>query len=392
VRSPRYSCPFGRRGSAVAAGSGRLFDILVRYRFAVLVMLCVAVATVTLDRAPCNGDAIQFGDAGRSLLTGHWGRVYAESSNQGGPLELLWNTAVRTGATGCSTLSQSLLPGVVVCAAVVAAVLSCGRLLLPVRPASVSARVELLLGSVAVLLVCPLTLQWEHPADVMIPLLWMVTFSTALRRRPVLAGVLLGMACGWETWAVLGLPLLATGSFRHALRGASAAGVVGLIWYLPFIGTGHFAMFDMVWAVDPTTVFGALTHRSVDTWEWRAGQGFFVSACGYAAAMMARRRPHSSWVPALVLSLSRVLTDPVSWPYYALLLLVPAVIAVGATVSTGRLRWVRIVFAGLGMLMLVCPRPDSLVGSVFFDLAGVLVLWGAFPVVSPAEAGSQVPV
>jgi hypothetical protein len=49
-----------------------------------------------------------------------------------------------------------------------------------------------------------LTTTDAHPTHAVIALLWFLAVRAAIRDRPAVAGLLLGVACGLDTWAVLG--------------------------------------------------------------------------------------------------------------------------------------------------------------------------------------------
>jgi hypothetical protein len=148
------------------------------------------------------------------------------------------------------------------------------------------------------------------------------------------------------------------------------------MWYLPFVVAGPFAMFRMQWEVDPGTLLGVFTHQVAEAWPERAGQAVVVGLVGCVVVWLIRGRPHSSWLAALVLATTRVLTDPIIWKYYEVILLVPAVAGLCSLVAAGALprRGLRLVVAFTGVVLLIAPHPDSL-------LTPAMLLTGAVAVV-----------
>ena len=77
-----------------------------------------------------------------------------------------------------------------------------------------------------------------HPTHAVIALLWFLAVRAARRGRPEVVGLLIGVACGLDTWGVLGAgAVLALPSVRAVARSIVAALVAGAFW-LPFLVAG----------------------------------------------------------------------------------------------------------------------------------------------------------
>jgi len=256
-----------------------------------------------------------FGPAGAHLLTGHWGSVYAHAANQGGPFELVpCGVAQLLGLSGrfawlaYYTVSTFLLTFAVTTAVrVVAAGLSPWRTYRTAAAGAFVCLVDLV----------PSAFDVGHPAQVMIPLMWIVSACAARNRCFVVAGALIGLSMGWEVWGVLGAPVLFCGARpRYRSAALAMAGSAAAI-YLPFIVSGRFAMFSFAWPVRPDTLVHMLDPSlTAFPWTLRLVQATLALGGGVAVAVGCRRSKHAVWlVPLAVLGL-RLLLDPCLYPYY----------------------------------------------------------------------------
>jgi hypothetical protein len=134
-------------------------------------------------------------------------------------------------------------------------------------------------------------------------------------RRPVWAGIAVGIAIAAKPWGVLELPLLAALGRRGASRGfAASVATAGLAW-LPFLiadpvsisASGRFTIWNR--ADSALRVLGV--HDSIAPGWLRPTQ----MALGILLALVAVRR--GRWAGALLAAFAvRLALDPAAWPYY----------------------------------------------------------------------------
>jgi hypothetical protein len=267
-----------------------------------------------------NGDGSLFVGAGRTLLSADWSRAFSQPSVQAGPLQL-----VLYGSIGRSNVAVAVVIAMATAVLVVAAARGVGVRSLPLLT---------FLGFLAV--VVGLTRQgyeYGHPADAILPLIWILAAAEARRDRVLLAGLLVGLSSGLETWGILGVAVLALAPrLRDAAIGVLAATVVVGALYLPFVLAGHFAMGSYRWQVTVgSAVSLVLPVGSGFGWPLRILQGALAVGAGVAAARLLRQSPHALWVVPLVVVAARLLLDPVLNTYYLAALQGP--IFVGATLG-----------------------------------------------------------
>jgi hypothetical protein len=160
-----------------------------------------------------------------------------------------------------------------------------------------------------------------HPAELVIPMAWGLAGACALRSRAVEAGLILGLATGWETWALLGLPLLllSRGNRRAALS-AIVAIAAAAATYLPFLAAGPFRMGKVTWSISSQSLVAALGVHGQFTWGDRLVQSGFVFALGLGAVLAARRAriapSPALWLCPAVIAVAKVVTDPAPRDYY----------------------------------------------------------------------------
>ena len=231
--------------------------------------------------------------------------------------------------------------GVFACALVLAAVV-----LAVVRRARARPVVGLLIAVVAVL--NPITVEWlnGHPEELLGGALCAGAVLAAIDDRPVLAGVLLGLAIGTKEWALLAALPTAVACSRGRCRMLLIAAVVAapLVLTMP--------------AMDPTAFarvsrgLGALTWPSIRSWWWTvSGYRHVKLAHGLSASVhllpLGLTRADVSMLPLLVAAplawlhvrsqprpqdamrllalalLLRCTLDPECGPYYT----IPAIVA-----------------------------------------------------------------
>lgn len=302
----------------------------------VLVGVLVAAQAAFADRSALPMDLVLFAGAGASILTGDLAVVYRDDWMQGGPLEALasWLALPLPHQHHLAYQSdpQAAVWGgavrAVVALLVVGALLSAVVLLRRQHGMPVRARPLLALLLLGVALRLPwLSVTGGHLAQVAVTGCWVLAAVAAARGRPVLAGVLVGAACGWEPWAVLGAPAVLLDP-RLSLRrpwtllppGAAAAGVA-LALYLPFVLSGPFAMFDHEWFLVRDTVVGMLLPKGTPFgWPLRvlqaAGTVLVASAVALALRGRSGTRRDGVWLVPLTAQLTRLLLDPLDLGYY----------------------------------------------------------------------------
>jgi hypothetical protein len=293
-----------------------------------------------------------FGHTGAAMLTGRFGEVLNDPAVQAGPLELLHNGIAYLLGIGDPAAWTAYLT-------VVAAVLTFGLVLvlLP-RPSSRwNAALGLGIGALACLdTAIPGSITAGHPADVAVPLLWVVAGRLAMRGRASGAAAVVALSSGFEVWGLLGAPVLLLAPRIRPLRSAAvAAGVVAAL-YGPFAAAGPFAMFGFHWPVAP----GSLVHLLLPDatsfpWALRVLQGSVAGAAGCVAALALRGRAAGLWLTPVAVLAGRLLLDPVLAEYYWY---APVVLLLGmlaAAVAAGRL--VPAALAALGLALCQWPMP-----------------------------------
>lgn len=270
-----------------------------------------------------NGDGSLFVDAGRTLLSADWSRAFAWSGIQAGPLQL-----VLFGSIGRS----DLVLAIVIAMATAALVVEAARAVDVTNPALLSG-----LGFLAVLVgLTRVGYETGHPADAAIPLVWILAAAEARRGRVLLAGVVLGLCAGLETWGILGVAVLALAPRRRDwVVGAVAAAAVAGALFLPFILAGHFAMGSYRWQVTAGSLMSlAVPSGTAFGWPLRIAQGAFAVGAGLCAVRLLRHSLHALWVVPLAIVAGRLVLDPVLYAYYLAGLQGP--IFVGAAAGASR--------------------------------------------------------
>jgi hypothetical protein len=257
------------------------------------------------DRGSDPGDLVYFVHRGEHLLSSGWAGTFSDPMLQSGPLQLLV-----FGAVPNLTALAFLLELVV--AMLLLFVL--GRL-------GVSDRLRLVVGLLAV--AAGLTQGAfidGHPAEAIVPLLWVLAGVWAREGRTTRAGALIGLSAGLELWGALGVvALLLAPRLRRAVVGGVVATVVVAAMLAPFALFGSFRMFDHEWhvatgtllsvVVEPGTAFG---------WPLRLLQSTLALIAGTAVAYALRRSVHALWAVPLAAVIVRLMLDPLSFGWYFL--------------------------------------------------------------------------
>jgi hypothetical protein len=272
-----------------------------------LAVLAVAAATGWFMHSKTFSDAGGFASAAQVMLSGRWRHTYGDSWLQAGPLEMLvclLGKILGLSARGVPVALNAL--GALAILAVATPTL--GRRWREIALAGG--------GAIALGIVSDMW-DWGHPSELFIALLWLLAAQAARRERMLLAGCILGLSAGFETWGLLGAPVL---FLLPQLRRTIGAGLLALFvaaaFYAPFALGGDFHMFHLHWAVVggvPAYLFGEGTTFS---WAMRLAEAIVVVVFGSSLALVLRRSRASVWVVPALTSISRLLLDPVRYGYY----------------------------------------------------------------------------
>lgn len=313
----------GALGITYAHGEARLSEQSRLGRAAPWVVPAAAASVVALLQGGIGLDSALFVDAGKTLLSADWSRAFSHASTQAGPLQL----AV-FGSIGRSGMALAIVLAAVTSLLVVAAANAVGT------------KQRALVGGIGVLaVVAGLTrvgYETGHPADAMLPLIWILAAAEARRGRALLAGLLVGLCAGIETWGILGVGVLAVAPRRRdGITGWAAAAAVAAALFLPFLLTGHFAMGTYRWQVTPPSALSlVLPPGTAFGWPLRIAQGALAVSAGLAASRVLRHSPHVLWVAPLAVVAARLLFDPQLLSYY--LAGVQGPVFVGAALGASR--------------------------------------------------------
>lgn len=155
-----------------------------------------------------------------------------------------------------------------------------------------------------------------HPAELLIPVLWLLAADQARRGRVGWAGALVGLSGCLELWGVLGIAVLALSpDLRRASRGIALALGLPVASLLPFALGGDFNMFEYQWWTYAGP-FALFFHGEPFTWYDRIAEGAVVVAVGVVVARGTRRTRESIWIVPAAIALVRIALDPVRNDYY----------------------------------------------------------------------------
>src|SRR5205823_11031202 len=183
-------------------------------------VLAAAAGVASLDRGTDPGDLVYFVHRGEQLLSGAWASTFADPMLQSGPLQLVVFGAVRNIAALAFVIGLGTV----------------GLLLLVLGRLGVGNGLRLAAGLAAVGAgLTHLAFADGHPAEAVVPLLWVLAAVWVRDDRVLAAGALIGLSAGFELWGVLGAPvLLLTPRFRRAAFGVTVEGAVVLAQLAPF--------------------------------------------------------------------------------------------------------------------------------------------------------------
>lgn len=258
-----------------------------------------------LDRGTDPGDLIYFVHRGEQLLSTNWANTFSDPMLQSGPLQLVVFGAVRNLAALAFVIELAV-------AALLLYVL--GRV-------HVGDRVRLVVGVLAV--AAGLTQGAfidGHPAEALVPLLWVLAGLWAWDDRVVAAGALIGLSAGFELWGVLGVPLLLLAPrLKRAFLGGLVESAVVLAMLVPFMLAGSFRMFQLHWPVATGTLLSLVVEPGTHLgWPLRLLQATLAVGAGAAIAVALRRSVHAFWLAPLAVVIVRLMLDPLSFGWYFL--------------------------------------------------------------------------
>jgi hypothetical protein len=288
-----------------------------------------------MHRPGLVADYLTFVGSGDALASGQWHEVYANPAVQAGPLELLWCAGWQAmdepltwaglqwlqgaavpwqGNTAGPGLAVAAIAGSPVLA--VAAAWACRRWRAAVGVAE---------SLVMEIVIAALALGWgafdditgsAHVAEGFIPIMWVCAGLAAVRGQAAVAGALIGLSAGWETWGVLGAAVVLVAPVRAWWRAAVAGSICLAALFLPFVVVGPFRMLDFRWPIESGTLAHALTRAGEFSWVLRAGQAGLALAASCLVVVVVRRSVHVVWLAPLAACSARLLLDPVGWDYY----------------------------------------------------------------------------
>ena len=264
-----------------------------------------AAAVALLVHPADTGDLPFFVHTAHKLFTQDWANAFADPNVQVGPLQLL---VFRVGDLA-GVLALLVQLGV-------AALLwvATGRLLAGRDP---WIRFGVCVAAIALGLTYG-AYQDGHPAQVVVPLLWVLAGCDAREGRTGRAGVLVGLSAGFEVWGLLGAVVFVLAPrARAALVGLATEAGAAAALFLPFVLAGEFRMFDYHWQVNGDTLLGLVVHPGTDfTWSMRLMQGLAALTAGAGVAWVLRRTSHAVWLAPLAVVGVRMALDPVRYPWY----------------------------------------------------------------------------
>jgi hypothetical protein len=278
-------------------------------------------------------DLPYFAHAARTLFSSRWADTFADPSLQVGPLQLvLVGICDRIGGLGFLAYAVEIALAAFI-------VFVVGRLLRG-RPHRVA--FQTVAGLAAVMLgVTADAYSYGHPAQVAVPLMWVLAALDAREGRTLRSGALLGFSAGLELWGVLGTPVLLLAPVFRRVRGGLAAqvAVIGAL-YLTFVLGGDFRMFDYRWKVESWTLVHLLVPAGSDfPWGLRLLQGAVALIVGCAVALVLRRTERALWAVPFGIVATRILLDPTLYSWYWLGLETLALVAAVELATSIPTRW-----------------------------------------------------
>jgi lipoprotein signal peptidase len=255
-----------------------------------------------------------FGPTGADILSGHWNLVYADPQNMGGPFQLV--------PFGIARLLdvQAVLPWTIfyTCAITLLVFVFC--VLVPVSGRSGEVRwmfwvTFVVAGAAVVANFIPSAVYGGHPAEMMVPLLWIVAAGLAKDQRFATAGIVIGISAGFESWGILGAVLIFVAVKPRVVRAAISCILTIAVVYGPFAATGVFRLFGFHWHVSSGSAWGLLfPHLTSFPWSLRVVQALVATIAGFVVARLTRSTWYAIWLAPLAIVGARLLLDPLLFP------------------------------------------------------------------------------
>jgi len=293
-----------------------------------LLVALAAAVTVGLVVPPGDtGDLAFFMHSAERLFSGGWAQTYADPTLQVGPLQLVVLGALDTVAD-LAGISSTRLIGAVFGAAVVALFWLIARRLLGGRGGR---------WALTAAVLAPVALSYTfdayrdgHPAQALVPLLWVLAGYEVRAGRGWLAGVLIGVSAGFEVWGILGVAIVVLAPrVWDATKAFAAATLILVALFAPFALAGDFGMFEYRWVVNGDTLLSVFVEPGTAfTWPLRMLQGATAVLAGAGVAWSLRHSAAALWAGPLALVAVRLALDPVRYPWYWLA--VETLVLVGA--------------------------------------------------------------
>lgn len=298
--------------------------------------LAAAVPTaLVLDGVLRSVDGPMFADAGRRLWSAGGLDAFNDPAIQAGALQLTWYAALAS-IEAALRVPNNLVMSLAV--QVASGFTLAGLAALPFHLRARAAPRGLLLAvcGVSVLFgIGTTTHAIGHLAQIAVPALWVLAGARAQRGQAWSAGILIAVSSGFETWGLLGAPiLLLLAGRRLRLRALAGVAVACSLLWGPFLAFGDFAMHEYEWMVRPESPVALLLGEMAPFgWELRLLQGLVALAAGVLVVRRLRGSPHVIWAVAVAVVAGRVMVDPYSSPYYLIAVQVLAVTAAGTYVA-----------------------------------------------------------
>jgi hypothetical protein len=311
--------------------------------------------------APYPVELSTFGPAGAALLSGQLESVYSNPIVQAGPFELLPHGLFFVfgdgGPVSLFTFYFLCLLGLHAAFALLASAIS-------PRTAGWGALIPVAATAMFVLSgVSSWAVVDGHPAQVVVPMLWVCAAALAIRDRPIIAAALIALSTGWEVWGILGAPVLLIATNPRFVRSILVATTVGAVVYLPFVLTGSFAMFSFAWPISTGSLMHVLApDLSTFPWGLRLIQAGLALGAGAFVALKLRRSLTVVWLAPLAILTTRLLFDPLLYGYYFIAPM--CVVLIGASMEASASRRLSFIASAAFALWLLLPWSTSFLGCV----------------------------
>ncbi|HEX4057587.1 MAG TPA: hypothetical protein VHX87_04630 [Galbitalea sp.] len=348
------------RGASSEVGAAILRRVAPSALYSAALLPVMGLAAYIMGSTP--GEYTLFGPAGFNLLTGHWNLVFVNPKVQAGPLELFpYGIARVIGLHSQPQWFAFYLVMLYVMTFLLSLVIY-----LPIY--RVSGRLGryvpfLALGIALLGAFLPTDIVRGHPAESMVPLLWIVAGCLSRERMFASAGVILALSAGFEVWGVLGVPVLFLSPSPRILRAAIAAIITGAVIYLPFVLTGTFRMFEYHWFVSLGTLY-RLVWPGLTSFPWtlRIAQAVLALAAGWGTALATRKGVYGVWLVPMAIISVRFVFDPLLDFYYWMAPATVAICALGATLYLRK--WIPALIAAGLIASLWIPPTRSVVAAI----------------------------